>query len=797
MNLANVEDLYPLSPIQEGLLFHMLYAPTQGFYVQQACTLLKGYPDIDALRMAWQAAIDRHPILRTEFVWEQLSQPLQLVRKAVDLPWEEQDWRDMDTAAQPRALNAYLERDRARGFDPRRAPLVRLHLIRLSSGACQLLFVYHHALLDGWSTPLLLKDVFTAYEAVRSGTLPVFPARRPYRDFIEWMIRRDRSQEEKFWRNLMGGVKSPSLLAMCANGEPGSATGADKVESTELSPEDTAALLSFGRSERLTPSALVMAAWSLVLSRALCERDVVFGVTLSGRSADIPGIETMIGVFMNTLPMRIRIRPDCPLLTWLQEVQRQLVQIREYEYTSLADVQVWSGSARHAALFDTTVVFENYPFDSTVYDQGAALGIRSSMVRERIHYSVSVMAIGGGPKLRLRMLYDAARLAQGMPQALLEDLRAVLTGLTTASPASLIGDVYKILNKQNGRKPMRPLITPATVGFKTARPVARKVGREEIVKKSPLFDGGSMPLLVEPRIQNCDLADWTGANRDAVSESLQRHRALLFRGFDVGTSAEFERVALGVCSSLSEDNGEHPRHHAGGKVYSTVFSPPEKELLWHNENSFNLTAPAKILFWCLKPADEGGESVLVDSARVFAGIDASVRQRFTSKGVMYIRNYGTGVDLPWQAVFGTEDRGVVEERCLREKTAFEWKTGGRLRTWCVRPAVVTHPVTGEQCWFNQAQHWHLACLPLDARRALEKTCAEEDLPRNCCYGDGTPIPDEEMNHICDVYRRLEVSIPLLKTDVLVIDNLLAAHGRKPFRGERRVLAALGDMGAYN
>jgi alpha-ketoglutarate-dependent taurine dioxygenase len=224
-----------------------------------------------------------------------------------------------------------------------------------------------------------------------------------------------------------------------------------------------------------------------------------------------------------------------------------------------------------------------------------------------------------------------------------------------------------------------------------------------------------------------------------------------------------------------------------------VFYAPEKKLLWHNENSFNAEWPMKILFYCARPADLGGETPIVDSRKVFQLLDPAIRQSFVEKNIMYVRNYGEGLGLPWQTVFRTTDKQNVEALCRKNAIDFEWKDSDHLKTRQVRPAVIKHPHTGEMVWWNQAPHWHPACLDKEVRSSLLTLFAPEDLPRNCFYGDGTSIEDAVMEAICSTYQKAEISFPWNLGDILVLDNMLVAHARNPYQGERKIYVSMGNM----
>jgi alpha-ketoglutarate-dependent taurine dioxygenase len=323
------------------------------------------------------------------------------------------------------------------------------------------------------------------------------------------------------------------------------------------------------------------------------------------------------------------------------------------------------------------------------------------------------------------------------------------------------------------------------------------VTEAEMLTQRTLQEGSRLPLVVEPRNAGFDLLEWSGVNSETVEGWLRTHGAILFRGFDMDNPLRFEQFAQNLCKgSLFQENGEHPRQNVTGKVYTPVFYPSDRFLLWHNENSFNHQWPLKIWFGCACPADRGGETPVVDSRLVYQNIPSEIRERFERLGVMYMRNYGDGLGLNWQTVFQTNSREEVEEQCRVSGVRFEWKSGGRLRTKCVRPGVIRHPHTDEMSWFNQAQHWHVSLLDQQTRTIIESVFDEDDWPRHCYYGDGSPIHDTEMSAILEVYERLEQVFEWQRGDVMLMDNILAAHARRPYEGERHLYVAMGEMGTY-
>jgi alpha-ketoglutarate-dependent taurine dioxygenase len=304
-----------------------------------------------------------------------------------------------------------------------------------------------------------------------------------------------------------------------------------------------------------------------------------------------------------------------------------------------------------------------------------------------------------------------------------------------------------------------------------------------------------MPLVIARPRHGADLRTLIAGERHRITAHLHAVGAILFRDYDLTAAGEFEEIAASLVSRLYDDTGEHNRDRVATRVFTPVEFPADTKLLWHCENSFERTGPATILFCCVVPPARGGETPLVDNRHVYNMLPQEIREPFVALGVEYRRTYNAGLGRTWQQVFNTGDRDEVARKCAAQGISFEWR-GDVLHTWCRRPGALTHPVTGEPVWFNQAQHWHPACLDRATRTSL-RALFGETLPRDCRYGDGSPIPDAVMQEILAVYGRLEKTFPWAAGDLLLIDNLLVAHGRNPYRGTRKLLVAMGDEMTYD
>ncbi|HEU0079782.1 MAG TPA: condensation domain-containing protein, partial [Longimicrobiaceae bacterium] len=424
-----IEDVYPLTPLQAGMLFHTLYAPGAQVYVNQYVFSLRGGPDAAALRSAWQEVLGRHPVLRTVFLWESLDRPLQVVHRGATLPWAERDWRSLPRDAQRSELKGYLEADRERGFDLTEPPLMRVALLRMADDEWELVWSYHHLLFDGWSIGLILRDVFALYEASLRGTGPALPRTRPYRDYVAWLQQRDMSEAEGFWRGTLEGFTAPTPLGIdrAAGGEPDGEPSFGYVERL-LPAGTTAALHRFARRQRLTASTLWQGAWGVLLSRYSGEEDVVFGATVSGREAGLAGMDAMVGLFINTLPVRLEARGGARVGECLERLQAQQVEARQYDYSSLQQVQKWSGVPAGQPLFESIVVFENHP----VWDEvgGGENGFRVEGWDRvgRSHYPLTLSVLPG-ERTSLRLAYDRRRVEGEAVERMAGHLQTLLEAL--------------------------------------------------------------------------------------------------------------------------------------------------------------------------------------------------------------------------------------------------------------------------------------------------------------------------------------------------------------------------------
>ncbi len=570
MSLENVADIYRLSPVQHGMLFHTLYAPETGVYFEQFCPAYgKGF-DPDTFVRSWQQALDRHPVLRTAFLWEDLEEPVQVVHRRVELPVDRQDWRGLPAAEQRQRLADYMAADRRRGFELSRPPLLRLGLIRLGDEDWRVAWSYSHLLLDGWSAGLVMREVFAVYQAAAGGQTVRLESRRPYKDYILWLRRQDLAEAEAYWRRVLAGFAEATPLGVdgpAGGMAGGNAEAAYELPLARLNAAATARLKSFAQRHRLTSSTLVQGAWAVLLSRYGASRDVVFGVTVSGRPPALKGVDSMLGCFINTLPARVRVPAAAELGAWLKELQASGLELRRYEHSPLQQVLGWSAVPRQLPLFESIVVFEGFTADST-------FEMTHSGTFQRTNYPLTLTASPGN-ELLLRIGHEPGRFGAAAMLRLLRHLETLLEAMAGAAPDRRLADLplvsaaerQQLLREWNDTAQARAAPRAAI-----AMPVARERGRAAPGCLHQPFEAWAARAPGAPALVFADRT-WTYGELDARANGLAR--LLVSTGVGPGTlvAVHLERSAEMVMAVLAI-------HKAGGAYVPVELSWPAARIRW-------------------------------------------------------------------------------------------------------------------------------------------------------------------------------------------------------------------------
>ncbi len=510
---AGIEDVYPTTPTQEAIFYYHLYNPASTAYHDHLSCLLEGRLDVERLRRVADELLERHPVLRTALVWESLDEPLQVVRRRVVLPGAELDWRGLGPDEQRARLLAFVHQDRRRGFELGRAPLMRWTLVRLDADRYLLVWSYHHLVLDGWSLPVLLQEVFTLY---RASTDPV-PAVRPFRDFVAWLGEHDRERAMPFWRRALRDFASATPLPFDRPDEGGAGRG-EEIRSVQsrLPAEATARLNDFVRGRRLTLNTLAQAAWALTLSRFSGRREVLFGVTLAGRPAELVDVENMVGLFINTVPVPVSTAPAQDLLPWLAELQAWNAELRQYDDSRLFDLHRASRVPPGQALFQSVILFQNYPLRDSRELAGSGVFAHGFESFGTTSYPLT-LTFKPQKRLHVGLAYDARRFDATTARRMLALCGHFLRHLGSDSPSRLgelpvlgASERHQVLREWNDTTAGD--VSPVAVSTLFARQLARRpdgvavVGEDgqlsyrELARRSHRLARGLRALGVGPEV---------------------------------------------------------------------------------------------------------------------------------------------------------------------------------------------------------------------------------------------------------------------------------------------------------
>ncbi|NLR67705.1 non-ribosomal peptide synthase/polyketide synthase [Chitinophaga varians] len=423
---AQVSGLYRLSALQEGMLFHSLYDQAGGAYIEQfGCDLLNVQPN--AFKAAWEHLLRQHTILRTAFFSDEAAIPLQGVFKEAALPFRLLDYSSMDEAARRQAVEAFTQQDATEAFDFKTAPLMRIALIKLTEGRHRLLWTFHHILFDGWSVPVLMESLLHTYEALVNGRPVPEGAEDRYEDFIRYLETRDEEKEEQYWRRYMEGVEDPTLLPFVRSGADRTReAGTYKDHILRVDETLTAKINAFAQQQHVTVNTLMQGVWALLLHHYTGQDHITYGVTVSGRPEDLAGVEQRVGMYINTIPLHTEVPAQQTLGAWLQELQSGQLQSREFQHTGLDTIRHWCGIA--GDLFDTLLVFENYPVSKVIEAQAWQLQIENVAVQEKTNYPLTVL-VGAGETINIRFSYNTALLADNYLQAIAGHFETLLSQL--------------------------------------------------------------------------------------------------------------------------------------------------------------------------------------------------------------------------------------------------------------------------------------------------------------------------------------------------------------------------------
>ncbi|MGF1480502.1 MAG: amino acid adenylation domain-containing protein [Cyanophyceae cyanobacterium] len=782
----------PLAFAQERLWFMEQLAPGTGDYNELSAVRLTGALNLAALHQSFRAIVQRHEILRTRFTVHQ-GQPVQLVASVeLELPLIDlQRLAPNEQASEVERLAIAVARS---PFVLTHLPLLRVLVLRLSEGEHVVFVVTHHIISDGWSKGVLIRELahlYTAY-TTSSPTLPPLPIQ--YADFAWWQRQQLGSEawerQLSYWRQQLGGPLPVLSLPTDSVRSTGHVQGAT-VRLT-LSPELTDKLTALTQASGVTLFMTLLAGFNLLLYRYTGQTDIIVGTDIANRNS--VEIEGLIGFFVNLLVLRTDLAGNPSfreLLKRVQDVALQAYAHQDLPFAHLVNALQPPRQAGTTPFFQVLFVLQNAPVPSWELPNLTLTPLELDMGTAKFDLAVFLHETPTG--ISMAWNYRTDLFAATTINRMAHQFETLLERLVNHPDQKI--EALTSSNAYASSPPQHQPVPPPRRKFQRVTPQAVQQATADLVKIAVQPSG---LLMIQPQSDGVDLATWAAAQRSPLETQLLQHGAILWRGFSVPTAQKFEQVVQGLCPDLFADYGDLPRAGAGGKVYGSTPYPSDKAIRFHNESSHLAQWPMKIWFYCQQAAQQGGATPTVDGRQVYQALPWQVRKRLQQKQLLYVRNYIKGLDVSWQDFFRTRERAVVEQRSRELGMTVKWLDDDGLQTRQVRPAIAPHPQTGEWLVFNQLQLHHPAYLDPATQKSLRSLLGDrvsdtECFPRQVYYGDGSPIEPEVLAALDTAYSESERVFSWQPGDILMLDNMLVAHGRQPYVGPRQILVAMGQM----
>jgi amino acid adenylation domain-containing protein len=786
----------PLSFAQQRLWFMNQLEPGNPSFNIPGAARIRGSLTPPALEQTLNEILRRNEILRTVFR-ESKGLPIQVIVPAAEQSVSMIDLCGLAPADRERQVRRLALEEARRPFDLADGPLLRVKILRDALTESVVLYTMHHIISDAWSLGVFTREVSALYQAFSRGSAS--PLQEPpiqYADFAAWQRNWLRGPVLEdlidYWRKRLAGYEYKPLLHP-DRARPAVQTYKGAVETLRLSSPLTAALYKLSRTEGATLFMTLLSAFQALLHRATGAEDIVIGTDIANR--DRKETESIIGFFINHLVLRTDLSGDPSfrsLLGRTRDVCLGAYARQELPFDVLVGALQPERTLSHTPLFQILFVLQNTPLPAIDLPGASLRSIDVGSQTSKFELALFVTENERGISMTWRYntdLFEASSIRfliaryETLLASIVGDPDARLSRLELRSEAEKIMQADEKTNREQTR----------IEKLRRARRRALDLENEELVEIEPLSQGETLPLLFRPRVGDVDLLGWADANRGLIKSRLAINGGLLFRGFGLKSVGEFEHFASTLCSELFAEYGDLPREEMGGKVYGSTPYPSEQTILFHNESSHLHRWPMKIWFYCVKAPQQGGETPLVDCRRIIQLLAPELIERFERRKILYVRNFTDGIDVSWRSFFGTDSKAEVEAYCAKNSIQCEWKNEDGLRTRQLRQAVAFHPETMEKVFFNQMQLHHTSCLAPAVRSSMLQFFKEEDLPRNVYYGDGEPIEDEILDVVRETYQAAATKFRWEEGDVVMLDNMLIAHGRNPYVGPRKIVVTLGEM----
>ncbi len=793
-------SLASLSFAQQRLWFLQNLEPQSYTYNDSVCITLKGVLNLAILEKSFNEIIKRHEALRTNFEVRE-GQPVAIISsaKSVDLPVI--DISQIPANQRETQVNQLVLAQAQQPFDLKKDFLLRIKILLLTKEEHLLILTIHHIAFDGWSLGIFLQEFSTLYGAFSIGKpSPLIELPIQYADFASWQSHwlqgEVMEKQLSYWKQQLANL--PVLELPTDYPRPKIQTFRGTKQYLELPKELCEEIKALSNREGVTLFMTLVTVFKTLMHYYTNQDDIVIGTDIANRN--LPETEKIIGFFVNQLVLRTNLSDDPSFQELLKRVRK--VALAAYDHQDVPFDQLVLAlkperDLKRTPLFQHKFVLQSSPTHSLKLEglKSNVKHIDNGTAKFDLLFNISETEQGLIGSLEYSAdLFNASTIAK-----FLKDYEIILRTVVVQPNIKLITIKETLTTVDNQRQNIKQqefqqARRQKIKAFKSQpKSAIINVSQQELITESFLQSGANLPLVIMPKISDLNLPIWANNNQKFIVNKLLKYGGILFRGFAVNQKEDFEQFVSAVCPQLMYyTESSTPRTKLSEKVYTSTEFPADQTIALHNESSYSNTYPMKIWFCCIEPAKQGGETPIADVRKVFQRIHPHIRERFQEKGWMLVRNYGHGFGLPWQKVFHTTDKAVMEEYCRNASIQVEWKDDNRLRTRQIRPAIAQHPKTGEMVWFNHVVFWHVSSLQTQFRENFFKEFTEEDLPYNTFYGDGSPIEDSVIAEIREAYKQEKIVYPWQKGDILMLDNMLVAHARNPYSGSRNILTAMGE-----
>ncbi len=790
----------PLSFAQQRLWFLQQLEPQSSTYNEFACIHLEGVLNLAALEKSFNEIVKRHEALRTNFQTRE-GQAVTIISPVKPLYLPLLDISELPVNQREAQVKQLALAEAQQPFDLNNGLLLRVKILLLSKEEHLLLVTIHHIAFDGWSLGIFIQEFSTLYAAFSTGkSSPLAELPIQYADFSywqnQWLQGEVMEKELSYWKQQLANL--PVLELPTDYPRPKIQTFRGTKQHLELSKELCEEIKALSYREGVTLFMTLVTVFKTLMHYYAKQDDIIIGTDVANRNS--PETEKIIGFFVNQLVLRTNLSGNPTfqeLLKRFREVTLAAYDHQDVPFDQLVLALKPERDLKHTPLFQHKFVLQNAPTHSLKLE-GLKLKVKhidNGTAKFDLLFNISETEQGLIGSLEYSTdLFNASTITK-----FIKDYEIILHSVV-AQPNIKLTAIKEILAKADKqrqdtkRQEFKQARHQKFKSFKSQpKSTIINLSQQELITESFLKFDVNLPLVITPKFSDFNLLTWAENNQEFIINKLLKYGGILFRNFAIKQKDDFEQFVSAVCPQLMPyTESSTPRTKLSEKVYTSTEFPADQTIALHNESSYASTYPMKICFCCIEPANQGGETPIADVRKVFQRIHPRIRDRFQEKGWMLVRNYGNGFGLPWQKVFHTTDKAVMEEYCRNASILVEWKDNNRLRTRQIRPAIVQHPKTGEMVWFNHVVFWNVSSLQTQFREQFLSEFTEEDLPYNTYYGDGCPIEDSVIAEIREIYQQEMIIYPWQKGDILMLDNMLIAHGRKPYSGTRKVLTAMGE-----